>query len=148
MALTVYDIQYPTKEKIINITNNFNDKTLNVILSHIGIEFNLGQIQYIGILPLESGAESPSSTGYDITIIDVNDENNVIDMDKNETIALLSLVYQHSYSVPARDILTVRCDEEDLIVTEAYAARKANGNNFKMLYTRKGIFDSIIYYEK
>jgi hypothetical protein len=104
-----------------------------MLLSRVGNDYinKLDKIRLCSILPKNSE--------YEITMIFEND-NQVITMNKNEIIKFLSLVYQY---LPNR--LSVSCNKLDLIVTDEYANRMATNNNYKILYTRKGILDSLLY---
>lgn len=137
-TLMVYDVQYQTNKPPIEIFNNLEDMSLNGFLALIdnAIQF-ADPINFISIVP--------SKDVYDITLYFIHDDvTPIITMTKNNLIKLFGYLYRYSW--PNEDYLSFYCEESGLIINQAYLALP-NISNGPLIYTRKGILDSILYYQ-
>ncbi len=134
-SLLIYDIQYKNKiHPSIDIFNNNDDYLFNNLFNIIGYPIE-GKIDHISIMP--------TGINYNITI-DFLDNNAKITLPREILIRLLTFIY--SYSWPNGDIFNIYCEELPLIINDDYINERPNRNQ-QLLYTRKGILDSVMYYE-
>lgn len=142
-TLIVYDILYKNDPSPIIIKDNLNNAFLNNMFYQIEKPKNSYYTQGSRIIKYIS--ITPSNSIYNLELNFKNGNSTIEILSKSKLIEFLSYVYQFSW--PNDNQFNVEYNYLPLIITKNYVITQQYDND-REVFLRKGILDTIIYYEQ